>query len=350
MMTLTVEYNNAIARGEIHDDPLQRDVLQSFQRLADALERPRHRWFRRLSKENILGLYLYGPVGGGKTFLMDLFYQHVQDRHKSRMHFHQFMQQVDGQLRRLQGHSDPLKMIAKNWAKKTRLLCLDEFLVQDIATAMILAELIKYLLVEGIVLVMTSNTAPDNLYLNGLQRGRFLPAIALLKQHCEVIDLTERRDYRLGRAPLETAYLYPLNEKNDAMMSLQFSQLAKGRIIDPVLSIQGRDIPTKQCSELVAWFEFDVICQLPRSQLDYLEIAQRFHTIFLSHVPVLTAQDTVRALLLTHFIDVMYDNKVRVIISAAAPIDELYLEGEVYVAFQRTRSRLQEMQSVDYLK
>ncbi len=349
-MTLTDEYDAAIARGEIQDDPLQRGVLTSFQRVAESLNRPRHFWFRRLSKETIQGLYLYGPVGGGKTFLMDLFYHHVQDRHKSRMHFHQFMQQVDGQLRRLQGHSDPLKVIAKNLAKKTRLLCLDEFLVQDIATAMILAELIKLMFAEGVVLVMTSNTAPDNLYLNGLQRVRFLPAIALIKQHCEVIDLTERRDYRLGRAPLETAYLYPLNEKNDAIMVSQFNTLVKGRADERILSVQGRDIPTIQCSELVAWFEFDVICQLPRSQLDYLEIAQRFHTIFVSHVPVLTAQDTVKALLLTHFIDVMYDSKVRVILSAAAPIDELYLEGEVYVAFQRTRSRLQEMQSIDYLK
>lgn len=350
MMTLIGEYNNAIDRGEIHDDPLQRDVLRSFQRVADALELPRRRWFGKSSKDNIQGLYLYGPVGGGKTFLMDLFFHCVQERRKARMHFHQFMQQVDGQLRRLQGRVDPLKVIAQNWAKKTRLLCLDEFLVQDIATAMILAELIKYLLAEGIVLVMTSNTAPDNLYLNGLQRGRFIPAIDLIKQHCEVIDLTERRDYRLGRVPLETAYLYPLNEKTDAMMAMQFCQLVNGQVTHPVLSVQGRDIPAKECSEQVVWFDFDVICQLPRSQLDYLEIAQRFHTIFVSGVPVLTAQDTVKALLLTHFIDVMYDNKVRVIISAAAPIDELYLEGEVFVAFQRTRSRLQEMQSVDYLK
>lgn len=347
---LTTTYDAAIARGDIHDDPLQRDMLQSFQRVADALERPRHFWFRRASQEGIQGLYLFGPVGGGKTFLMDLFYRQVHERHKSRMHFHQFMQQVDGQLRRLQGHSDPLKVIAKILAKTTRLLCLDEFLVQDIATAMILAELINYLFAEGIVLVMTSNTAPDNLYLNGLQRVRFLPAIALIKQHCEVIDLTERRDYRLGRASLETAYLYPLNEKNEAIMASQFNALAKGRAHASVLSVQGRDIPTIQCSDLVVWFEFDVICQLPRSQLDYLEIAQRFHTIFVSRVPVLTAQDTVRALLLTHFIDVMYDSKVRVAISAAAPIDELYLGGEVYVAFQRTRSRLQEMQSVDYFK
>lgn len=349
-MRLSDAYDAAIARGEIHDDSLQREVLQSFQRVSDALERPRHFWFRRSSKKSIQGLYLYGPVGAGKTFLMDLFYHHVQERHKSRMHFHQFMQQVDAQLRRLQGHADPLNVIAKSWAKKTRLLCLDEFLVQDIATAMILAELIKLMLAEGIVWVMTSNTAPDYLYLNGLQRVRFLPAIALMKAHCEVIDLTEHRDYRLGRVSLDKAYLYPLNEKNDAIMASQFNALVKGRSDDRALSVQGRHIPTIRCGDLVVWFEFDVICQLPRSQLDYLEIAQRFHTILVSHVPVLTAQDTVRALLLTHFIDVMYDSKVRVILSAAVPIDELYLEGEVYAAFQRTRSRLQEMQSVDYLK
>lgn len=349
-MSLADEYDRAIAHGKIHADPVQQRVLASFQRLADALVKPQLFWFRRFSKEMIPGIYLHGPVGGGKTFLMDLFYHHVEVRHKSRMHFHQFMQQVDGQLRHLQGHSDPLKVIAKNLARKTRLLCLDEFLVQDIATAMILAELIKYMFTEGMVLVMTSNTAPENLYLNGLQRVRFLPAIALIKQHCEVIDLIERRDYRLGRIPLETAYLYPLNEQNDALMASQFRRLVQGQTMASILSVQGRDIPTKQCGDQVVWFEFEVICQLPRSQLDYLEIAQRFHTIFVSDVPVLRAKDTVKALLLMHFIDVMYDRKVRVIVSAEAPIDELYQEGEVYVAFQRTRSRLQEMQSIDYLK
>lgn len=348
-MSLITKYEEAVARQEIYDDPRQREVLQSLQAIADDLDRPKHAWFKRWHKSEVKGLYLYGPVGGGKTFLMDLFYRHVKERHKARIHFHQFMQQVDGELRRLQGHADPLKAIAAKLARTTRLLCLDEFLVQDIATAMILAELLQYLFAAGIVLVLTSNTAPDNLYLNGLQRVRFLPAIALIKQHCKVISIVESRDYRLGRAPLAKAYLHPLNETTDALMLAQFNALVKTSVDAKVLSIQGRDILTKKWSENVVWFEFDVICYLPRSQLDYLEIAQDFHTIFLSNVPVLSAQDTVRALLFTHFIDVMYDRRIRVVISAAVPIDELYLHGEVSVEFQRTRSRLQEMQSVDYL-
>jgi len=277
-----------------------------------------------------------------------MFYHNVAERDKYRVHFHQFMQQVDSQLRRLQGHSDPLQCIAENLAKTTRLLCLDEFLVQDIATAMVLAELIKHLFAHGMVVVITSNTRPDDLYMNGLQRVRFLPAIELIKEHCDVIDLTEHRDYRLGRTPVAKAYLCPLNEATQAIMAAQFNILAKTGYDKGILTVQGRDIPTIKRTQHAVWFAFDVICHLPRSQLDYLEIAQRFHTIFVSNIPVLTTKDTVGALLFTHFIDVMYDNRTQVILSAAAPIDELYIEGEVLTAFKRTKSRLQEMQSVDY--
>lgn len=349
-MTLMTEYDEAIARGDIDDDALQRDVILSLQRLADAIQHPRHFWFRPRQKALIQGLYIHGPVGAGKTFLMDLFYRSLNERHKSRMHFHQFMQQVDGQLRRLQGQVDPLKKIARTMAKTVRVLCLDEFLVQDIATAMILAELLQFLYAEGLILVMTSNTCPDNLYLNGLQRVRFLPAIALIKKHSQVLNLAEQRDYRLGRTPLAKTYLHPLNASTDAIMEEQFNQIAQGQFEHDPLIVQGREIKTLRRSGQAVWFEFDAICYLPRSQLDYLEIAQRFTTVFVSHIPELTEKDTVRALLLTHFIDVMYDCRVRVVLSAAVPIDKLYLQGEVSVAFKRTKSRLQEMQSVDYLR
>lgn len=347
-MTLTAHYEACIARGTIHDDPLQRHILGLLQRVADEIVKPRHAWFRQIRQESLKGIYLFGPVGAGKTFLMDLFFSQVQERRKSRVHFHQFMQQVDAQLRQLQGHPDPLKVIAKQIAKSIRLLCLDEFLVQDIATAMILATLLKLLFAEGVVFVITSNTAPDNLYLNGLQRVRFLPAIALIKAHCEVIDMLAHRDYRLGRLPLAKAYIYPINPDNEALLRVQFSTVSSASAELTTISVQGRDIQTLRCGEGVVWFEFDVICQLPRSQLDYLEIAKRFHTIFVSHVPAMTEDDTVRALLFTHFIDVMYDSKVRVIILAEVPIHALYMQGEVAQAFQRTRSRLEEMQSIDY--
>lgn len=348
-MWLKQLYAKAIGRGEIHDDPLQRVVLESLQQVANALENQSMRWFRPWKKDSINGVYLYGPVGAGKTFLMDMFYQNVNVRGKTRIHFHQFMQKIDAQLRQLQGHPNPVKFIAKQWAKTTRLLCLDEFLVQDVATAMMLAELIQVMLEGGVVLVITSNTAPDDLYRDGLQRVRFLPAIALIKQHCEVIDLTERRDYRLGHAAFAQAYLCPLNKKTQTMMEAQFQELDAGALNEAPLMVQGRVIATVKRRERAVWFEFDVICNLPRSQLDYLEIASRFTTVFVSDIPILSVNDTVRAILLTHFIDVMYDRRVRLRLSAAAPIDRLYLEGEVSSAFQRTQSRLQEMQSVAYL-
>jgi cell division protein ZapE len=347
-MSLISLYDDAVARGERYDNPQQRAVLAILQNLATDIERHRHFWFRRRRKKPHEGFYLYGPVGAGKTFLMDLFYQSIQTHHKRRLHFHQFMQQVDGQLRRLQGTPDPLKSIAVKFAKTTRLLCLDEFFVQDIATAMILVELLQYLLAEGVIFVMTSNTAPKNLYLNGLQRARFLPAIALIQESCVEINLTVACDYRLGRPPLAKAYLYPLNADTAAAMLSQFNTLEKDALEKLTLTVQGREIPTIKCSETVAWFDFNVICTLGRSQLDYLEIAERFHTVFVSNVPVMSLLDTVGALLLTNFIDVMYDRKVRVVISAAAPIESLYKKGEVLAEFARTQSRLQEMQSIDY--
>jgi cell division protein ZapE len=347
-MLLMQRYNQAVVAGEIQDDQLQRQIIPSLQRMIGELEKPALRWFRRRQAQAIQGLYLYGPVGAGKTFLMDLFYQCVMIPHKTRVHFHQFMQQVDAQLRLLQGHPNPLQCIAKNLAKTTHLLCLDEFLVLDVATAMILAEFIKHLLAQNVVLVITSNTCPDDLYLNGLQRVRFLPVIDLLKQHCEVFDLKDAHDYRLGRAPKLKAYCYPLDPPTQQQLEQQFDALVVGGLDYTALSVQGRVIPFFKRSEGVIWFQFDVICNLPRSQLDYLELANRFAVIFVSDIPQLTVNDTVKALLLTHFIDVMYDRRVRVIISAAVPIEALYVNGEVLTAFQRTRSRLEEMQSADY--
>ncbi|KTC76835.1 cell division protein ZapE [Legionella brunensis] len=350
-MRLIQCYEEAIARGDIEDDPLQRKVLASMQRLAEDLQLPRRSWLNWLQKlPQPVGLYLYGPVGVGKTYLMDLFYQYVAEEQKVRIHFHHFMQQVDGQLRRLQGQKDPLKRIAAELAKTIRLLCFDEFLVHDVAHAMILAEMLQALFAEGIVLVATSNTPPDELYLNGIQRVRFLPAIALIKTHCEVISLGEKRDYRLGREPLCTAYLYPLNLTTENSLAEQFAAIGGEIEEGGSLAVQNRSIPFVKCSERAVWFEFNVICNLPRSQLDYLEIATRFDTVFVSNIPALTASDTVHVILLIHFIDVMYDRGIRVVMSAAVPLEALYVQGEMSQAFKRTLSRLQEMQSIDYLR
>lgn len=349
MMTLFEAYEAAIAKGDIEDDSSQRQILHSLQRLAEQLKQPRHRWFHWGRSVQPQGLYLYGPVGVGKTYLLDLFYQQVGERQKVRFHFHHFMQQIDAQLRRLQGQRDPLQKIAADLAKRVRLLCFDEFLVHDIAHALILAELLDAFFSHGIILVATSNTAPDDLYLNGVQRARFLPAIALIKNHCEVLNLTEKRDYRLGREPLVNTYFWPLNAETERLFSEQFNTLCPGAEEGGVLSVQQREIPFIKCAERIVWFEFQVLCNLPRSQLDYLELAERFDTIFLSNIPLMKTRDSIAALLLAHFVDVSYDRGLRLIISAAVPCEELYVQGEMSETFKRTLSRLQEMQSADYL-
>jgi cell division protein ZapE len=246
-------------------------------------------------KKNVIkGLYVYGPVGVGKTYLVDLLYQYVEEKKKARFHFHHFMQQIDAQLRRLQGQKDPLRHIAKNIAQSVRLLCFDEFLVHDVAYAMILAELLKALHEQGVILVISSNTKPDDLYLNGAHRSRFLPAIAIIKNHCDVFFLNEDRDYRMGRKPLLEAYLYPLNALTAKSMEQQFTLLAQDIRTNGLINIQNRDIPYIQCDEKSVWFAFDVICNLPRSQLDYLEIADLFDNVFVSGIPCLTENHTYR--------------------------------------------------------
>lgn len=347
-MILINAYQDAIDRHDIRDDPLQRRVMSDLQRVANELAEPKHTWWGR--KNEVMGLYLYGPVGVGKTYLMDLFYQQVPEKAKSRFHFHHFMQQVDAQLRKLQGQKDPLKRIAAELAKSTRLLCLDEFLVHDVADAMILAELLKALFSNGIVLVVTGNTRPDDLYLGGAQRARFLPAIALIHEHCQVQLLSEDCDYRLGRMPLSQAYLCPLNKSSEQALTEQFNALSKDWVESVNLTVQNRLIACVKCSERAAWFTFNVLCNVPRCQLDYLEIADRFDTVFLTDIPQLTINDTPRVVLFIHFIDVMYDRGMRLVVSAAVPAANLYTEGPMLKSFQRTLSRLEEMQSIDYLK
>jgi cell division protein ZapE len=320
-----------------------------MQRLANELKKSNSSWFYPLFKKRVKGIYLHGSVGVGKTYLVDLLYECVDDRKKTRLHFHHFMQQIDVQLRQLQGQKNPLPRIAKELAKSTRFICLDEFMVHDVAYAMILGELLQALFAHGVVLVVSSNIPPDDLYLNGVHRERFLPAIAAIKQHCEELILYEQRDYRVGRAPELNTYLSPLNEHTAGVMEKQFVFLTDKIIEHGVITIQNREISYLKCSEKAIWFAFDILCNVPRSQLDYLEIAKQFDVVFLSNVPVLTMSHTLQTIMFIHFIDVMYDCGIKVIISATVPAERLYLEGEMKEAFKRTLSRLLEMQSVDYL-
>lgn len=349
-MNLLDAYNAAVSREEIDDDRLQRQLLEPLNSLADSLKSPAKVWLPWRRKQPAPGVYIYGPVGVGKTFLMDLFYDSVEIREKKRFHFHHFMQQVDARLRTLQGTKNPLQQIARELSSSTRLLCFDEFMVDDVAYAMILADLLLAIFKQGISLVATSNTEPDNLYLKGVQRQRFLPAIAAIKAHCKVFGLGDQRDYRRGRQVEINAFLTPLNAENKQLFVKQFDNWAPDAVAHTELTIQNRAIPVVKCNSRTVWFDFKVICNLPRSQLDYLEIADRFDTVFVSDIPVLGEKDTVLAILLVHFVDVMYDRGVKLILSADAPIDELYVSGEMSVAFKRTASRLQEMQSTDYLQ
>lgn len=349
-MNLIDCYKNAIDNGEIHDDSLQRKLLVELAQLSDSLTKP-NGWFSWLQKNTIKGMYIYGSVGVGKTFLMDMFYENVAITQKSRLHFHAFMQQIDAKLRRLQGTKNPIQQIATEIAKSTRLLCFDEFMVDDVAYAMILSDLLQAMFAKGVILVVTSNIPPDELYKTGVQRARFLPAINAIKSHCNVINLTIKQDYRLDRGPKINTYITPLGPKAYQQLVQQFDTLSHGTPSNHGdLTIQNRQIPYFKCSAQLVWFEFRVICNLPRSQLDYLEIANRFDTIIVSGVPALGENDTLSTILLINFIDVMYDQGIRLILSAAVPIEQLYRSGEMTQPFKRTQSRLQEMQAEDYLR
>src|SRR3990167_1916680 len=293
-MTLLTAYEALATSGDIEDDDEQRQLLSLFENVSIQLAKftSKKIWPWRKTKQK-RGIYLYGPVGTGKTFLMDLFYQEVSETRKGRFHFHHFMQQIDVQLRKLQGHQDPLRYLAHEIAKSIHLLCLDEFLVYDVVQAMILAELLQALFAEGIVLVTTSNTPPDELYLNGVQRVRFLPAIDLIKSHCEVISLSHQRDYRLEREQSLETYFYPLTPQNEKKLAKQFNTLETKKSKEGMLMIQNREIAFIQCGEKTVWFDFKVICNLPRSQLDYLEIADRFSTVFFIVIPALNKNSSV---------------------------------------------------------
>ncbi len=349
-MTMLTSYDALVARGDIEDDDEQRQLLVVFEKVAVQLEQvaQKKKWpWQKKTKEK-RGIYLHGPVGTGKTFLMDLFYEGIDESRKGRFHFHHFMQQVDVQLRRLQGHQDPLRYLACEIAKSLRILCFDEFLVYDVAQAMILAELLQALLAEGIVLVTTSNTPPDDLYLNGVQRERFLPAIELIKSHCDVISLSHQRDYRLEREQALETYFYPLNSHHEKRLAEQFDLLEAKSHNEGLLMIQNREISYLRCGEKTVWFDFKMICNLPRSQLDYLEIADRFSTIFVSDIPDLTKSSSVFVILFIQFVDVLYDRGIRLVISAEVALSELYVSGSMFNEFKRILSRLEEMQSVDY--
>lgn len=295
------------------------------------------------------GVYMYGGVGRGKSFLMDCFFSAVPLKRKTRLHFHEFMREVHRELAGMQGTANPLNLLAKRIAEKYRLICFDEFHVSDITDAMILHRLLKALFEHGVGLVTTSNFKPDDLYLHGLNRDRFLPAIALLKEQLHVINVDHGTDYRGQTLAQLALYHTPLGEASEDAMRNAFERLAETQDEDPVLQIEARKIYARRKAGGLVWFDFKTLCGGPRSQNDYLELATQFHTVLLSDVPQMAPRMASEARRFTWLVDVLYDRRVKLIMSAAVPAVELYTEGLMANEFARTVSRLHEMQSSEFL-
>ena len=335
-------------------DPAQLQAIDALEQCADEwsiFKKQRSNSFKKLiNRPNTpKGVYMYGGVGRGKSFLMDCFYSAVPLKRKTRLHFHEFMREVHRELRDLQGTVNPLDELGKRIAKRYRLICFDEFHVSDITDAMLLQRLLSALFDKGVGFVTTSNFRPDDLYPNGLHRDRILPAIELLKSNLHVINVDNGTDYR--RRTLEDLKLYhtPLGSEADNQMTQAFMRLAESQDENPVLQIESRKIQARRRAGGLVWFDFKTLCGGPRSQNDYLEIAAQFHTVLLSDVPAMPVRMASEARRFTWLIDVLYDRRVKLIMSAAVRPEALYNEGPLAHEFPRTISRLNEMQSDEFL-
>ncbi len=356
-------------QADLQKDGFQRDAAQEvavrhLQRLYDelvaretsreaaagVLQKLTGMFSKRQPVAPVRGLYFWGGVGRGKTYLMDTFFEALPFERKMRAHFHRFMQRIHRELKMMGGQKDPLLLIAAKLAGETRVVCFDEFFVSDITDAMILGTLFEALFELGVVLVATSNIVPDELYKDGLQRARFLPAIALVKRHCLVVNVDGGIDYRLRT--LEQAELYhsPLDAAADAGLRASFEALApEPGLADQVLEIEGRPIRARMVADDVAWFDFAELCDGPRSQNDYIELAREYHAVLVGQVPQLGASRDDQARRFINLVDEFYDRNVKLVLAAAVPLHELYAGGRLGFEFERTKSRLLEMQSHEYL-
>jgi cell division protein ZapE len=353
-MTVRSEYESELKARGYTSDPAQLRAVDALERCATewaAFKEKRSNPLKKLINRPDIprGVYMHGGVGRGKSFLMDCFYTAVPLKRKTRLHFHEFMREVHRELRELQGTVNPLDELGRQIAKRYRLICFDEFHVADITDAMILHRLLAALFDNGVGFVTTSNFHPDDLYPNGLHRDRILPAIALLKQNLEVISVDNGTDYR--RRALEQVRLYhtPLGATADAEMKETFERLAESHDESPILHIEARQIHARRKAGGVVWFDFKTLCGGPRSQNDYLEIAAQFHTVLLSDVPHMPVRMASEARRFTWLVDVLYDRRVKLIMSAEVAPEALYTEGPLAHEFPRTVSRLNEMQSAEFL-
>jgi cell division protein ZapE len=358
-------YRAGVARGDWRDDAAQHPALRELDRIHRALLEapPRGGLLGKLFGGDVAatpGLYLWGGVGRGKTFLVDLFYSAValpeskpgagvRDG-KRRTHFHRFMRSVHERLRAHAGERDPLAVIAREWRAQLRVLVLDEFFVSDIGDAMLLGRLLERLFAEGVVLVTTSNAAPRDLYKDGLQRARFLPAIALIGKHCHVLELESDTDYRLRELTRSPVYRAPLDGESDAWLESRWHALGGDDAHrDGSIELDGRRIATRARCKGMAWFEFAALCEGPRAAGDYIEIAREFHTVLLGNVPVMDATMDDAARRFVTLVDELYDRHVNLVCTAGAAPPLLYAGERLAGAFERTASRLIEMRSAEYL-
>ncbi len=331
------------------------------QRAVDALERCEREWADyKARRSNALtklisrppiprGVYMWGGVGRGKSFLMDCFFQSVPLTRKTRLHFHEFMREVHRELQDLKGTVNPLDELGRRIARRFRLICFDEFHVADVTDAMILHRLLDAMFANRVSIVTTSNFHPDGLYPNGLHRDRILPAIELLKSRLEVVNVDAGTDYRQQTLAQIDMILTPLGEEAERKMQQAFEQLAEARDEEPTMRIEHRELRALRRAGGVVWFDFKTLCGGPRSQNDYLEIASRFHTVLLSNVPQMPPRLASEARRFTWLVDVLYDRRVKLMLSTAVPPEALYTEGPLAHEFPRTVSRLHEMQSAEFL-
>jgi len=335
-------------------DHAQIAALDRLQQLSDELTEFRAARTSRLKRlfappEVPRGVYFFGGVGRGKSFLMDSFFATVPVRRKTRVHFHAFMRDVHVALARVKDQPDPLLVVAADIARKWRLVCFDEFHVSEIADAMILGRLLTALFEAGVVFVMTSNYRPDDLWPNGLTRDRFLPTIALIKQWLDVVELDAGVDYRLRALEQAPTWHVPSGPAADAALARAFEAMRTGPDEDPRVAIEGRTVTARRRAGGMIWFDFKALCDGPRSQRDYLEIARRFAVVLLSDIPVMGPDTADQARRFTWLVDILYDHRVKLIASAEAPAEALYVTGPNAQEFPRTVSRLFEMRTRDYM-
>lgn len=353
-MSVYQNYQKELEARGFKSDPAQLRAVDALERCATEWSHYKEKRSNSLKKiinhpDIPRGVYLYGGVGRGKSFLMDCFFESVPLKRKTRLHFHEFMREVHRELRELQGNADPLDILGEQMSKRFKLICFDEFHVADITDAMILYRLLDALFKHGVGFVTTSNFKPDDLYPGGMHRDRILPAIELLNSKLEVINVDNGTDYRRQTLEMVDLFHCPSGPQADAAMTDAFNRLAECQDQEPLLHIESREIKARRRAGGVVWFDFKDICGGPRSQNDYLEIASQFHTVFLSDVPYMPVNKASEARRFTWLVDVLYDRHVKFILSAEVQAAELYTEGPLAHEFVRTVSRLREMQSAEFL-